>query len=103
VLQIENQGGSNLDVVLQAEFTGLAPWLSVSPSGSSIAPGTTQNFSVTLDAGDFGTTSLNGDVSIQSNSLGNPVQRIPVVLNVVGAANLAIPYEPFYVQSQKTI
>jgi len=101
-LQIQNQGGSSLEVALQAEFTGLAPWLSVSPSGASIAPGTTQNFSVKLDAGDFGTTSLSGDVSIQSNLLGNPVQRIPVVLNVAGAPNIAISDEPFLVQSQKT-
>src|SRR5467141_4128378 len=38
-LRIENQGGSDLLVDLQAEFTGLAPWLSVSPQQARIPPG----------------------------------------------------------------
>src|SRR5439155_14375597 len=101
-LQIENQGGSDLDVTLQAEFTGVVPWLSVSPSADRIVPGTTHTFSVTLTAGDFGTTTLSGAIAIQSNTPGTSVQRVPVVLDVTGAPYIAISDEPFMVQSQKT-
>jgi len=89
-------------VTLRPEFSGVVPWLSVSPPGANINPGATQDFTVVLSAGDFGTTTLNGDIAVQSNTPGTPVQIVPGVLNVVGAPNIAISDEPFSVQSQKT-
>ncbi|OLE66171.1 MAG: hypothetical protein AUG03_01140 [Acidobacteria bacterium 13_1_20CM_2_68_14] len=106
-LRIENRGGSDLVATVGAEFAGLTPWLRVSPAQATIphppAPDNFRDFNVTIDAGDFGTTTLNGNIVVlQSNIPGAPAVRVPVILSVVGAPNIAVSDEPVVVESRQT-
>ncbi len=102
-LHVANTGGSPLVVILNAEFTGLFPWLGVAPAQSPpIDPGRSFDFGVTFDAGDFGTTTLSGNVAVQSNIPGAAAVRVPAGLSVLGAPNIAISDEPVVVESQQT-
>ena len=102
ILQVENRGGSGLQVNVRAEFPGLFPWLLVSPPGqATILPGEKHEFTVTLDAGDFGTATLSGNVAVESNIPGAATVRVPVTLSVIGAPNIAIADEPVVIESQQ--
>ncbi|MEK7799972.1 MAG: hypothetical protein AAB297_09115, partial [Acidobacteriota bacterium] len=86
---------------LAAEVAGIVDWLRVSPAAQAIPPGASRDFSVTLDAGDFGSTVLSGAVVVQTNVPGAPTERVPATLTVTGAPNLASSAEPVVVVSQQ--
>src|SRR5262245_23617503 len=106
-LHVVNRGGSPLVVNVVADFTGAISWLSVAPVSAIIppsppppAPESFQDFTVTIDAGDFGTTTRNGNIVVGSNIPGDPV-LVPVTLSVTGAPNIAISDEPVVIESQQ--
>ncbi|OLC55098.1 MAG: hypothetical protein AUH92_02895 [Acidobacteria bacterium 13_1_40CM_4_69_4] len=101
-LRITNTGGSDLAVSLTVDREGIVPWLRVTPTQQTIPPGASSDISVTLDAGDFGTTVLNGAVVIQTNIPGTVPLRIPATVTVTGAPNIAISDDPVLVVSQQT-
>ncbi|PYT14875.1 MAG: hypothetical protein DMF51_07750 [Acidobacteria bacterium] len=103
ILRITNTGGSNLDVSLTVDLAGIVEWLGVTPAHQTILPRESADISVTLDAGDFGTTVLNGAVVIQTNIPGLAPLRVPVTLTVTGAPNIAISDIPVVVLSQQTV
>ena len=101
-LRLGNAGGSDLAVALTAEVPGVVEWLRVSPAVQTIPPGALRDFSVTMDAGDFGSTVLSGAVVVQTNVPGALTASVPVTLTVTGAPNLAISDEPVVVVSQQS-
>ncbi len=100
-LHITNTGGSNLVVDLSVDLAGIVPWLRVFPTERTILPGDSGDITVTLDAGDFGTTVLTGGVLIQTNIPGLEPLRVPATVSVTGAPNIAISDEPVIVTSQQ--
>jgi subtilisin family serine protease/DNA-binding beta-propeller fold protein YncE len=100
-LRLGNTGGSNLEVAVRADVIGLVPWLRVSPDRETIPPGESRDFSVTLDAGDFGSMLLTGAVVIETNVPGALTQGVPATLTVIGAPNLAISDDPVETVTQQ--
>ena len=100
-LRLGNTGGSDLLVGLEAEVPGVVPWLRVSPDQETIPPGETRDFTLTIDAGDFGSGLLTGAIAVGTNVPGSAVIHVPVTLTVIGAPNLAISDEPVELVSQQ--
>ncbi|MBI1951024.1 MAG: S8 family serine peptidase [Acidobacteria bacterium] len=101
-LRLGNIGGSDLSVAFTAEVPGVVEWLRISPAAGTIPPGASRDFSVTMDAGDFGSTVLSGAVAIETNVPGALTASVPVTLAVIGAPNLTISDEPVVIVSQQT-
>ncbi|MCP4583886.1 MAG: S8 family serine peptidase [candidate division Zixibacteria bacterium] len=57
-------------------------WLTVSPSGGTVAPDASTDLSVTFDASEVGEGQYTGEIRITSNDLDNPVVSIPCTLTV---------------------
>ncbi len=74
-------------------------WLSVAPLAGTIPPGGYRDFSVTFDATGSGTAVYHGAVRIDTSSPAAPTVRIPAVLSVIGAPDIALHRSPLALES----
>jgi subtilisin family serine protease/DNA-binding beta-propeller fold protein YncE len=77
----------------------LPQWLSVTPSAGTVPPGGFQDFSVAFDATGSGTTVYYGAVRIDTSSPAAPAVRVPAVLSVIGAPDIAVHRSPIALES----
>ena len=91
------QTGPNEIVILPANpfindpnASVLEDWLNTDNSPTTIAPGTCQDYEVTLDATDLNGGIYNGQININSNDPNLPNSIIPVTLTVVGNPSITV-------------
>ena len=88
-LEINNAGPTRLVFTAGSE----APWISVSPAGGSLAPGTAATLSVFLNAGSLGSGDVESTLVLQSNAEQNRVE-IPVTFHVSGLDAASVEVDP---------
>ncbi len=89
-LDIQNQGGTNLDWSVAEAAPAAAPcdtpvdlpWVSVSPTGGTTLAGATRIVDVTFDATGLARGVYPGVLCVHSNDLVTPVVEVPVTLSV---------------------
>ncbi len=69
--------------VIRALAAADIPWIDVSPSSATIAPGASEDINVNFDATGLASGVYNANLRIRSDDPDNPTSIIPVTLNVV--------------------
>lgn len=84
-LSIGNTGNETLDFNIQTwtETTFKNGWLDVEPSSGTLAPDSTTEITVTLDATGLGVGTYSGGIDILSNDPGDSLVTVGVELNVI--------------------
>jgi hypothetical protein len=75
---------------LAVQISRVPDWLSVTPAGATIPPGSSQAFDVRFDATERPGGALHGNVVLATNIPGQETVLVPATLNVTGAPHLTL-------------